>query len=190
MLDVVTLKRLIKDYRQYQELRHQLKIPADSVRSLAKRSIVVMRQDGFEEGKRMLKDAEQLLKSVQTVLHRQPLLATEGFFKEALEEYVEAVAYYSFLTGVRMKIPSFVPLDTDEVLGGVCDFTGELVRKAMSIADARHKKEIASYIHITQTIHGELSHISFSGKLREKYDNLERNLVRLERIAYEIKLKQ
>jgi len=190
MFDTKTLRRLVKDYRQYQDLRHRLKAPSDQTRSLAKQAITLMRQDKFQDGKRLLADAERTLRSVQALLTRQPLLATEGFFREALEEYVEAKAYLSFLTGGRLTIPSFIPLDTDEALGGVCDFTGELVRKAMSIADTTHLKEIESYVRITQSIMDELSHVSFSGKLREKYDDLERNLVKLERIAYEIKLKR
>jgi len=188
MFDLKTLRRFVSDYRQYQDLRHRLKASADRVRSLAKHAITLMRQDKYHDAEQLLAEAERVLKSVHTLMKRQPLLATEGFFREALEEYAEAKAYHSFLTGERLTIPLFIPLDTDEALGGVCDFTGELVRKAMSIADEEHLKEIESYVRMTQRVVDELSHVSFSGKLREKYDDLERNLVKLERIVYEVRM--
>ena len=190
MFNAKKLHGFVKDYRQYQDLRHALKAPADRVRADAKHAITLMRQDGYQEARLLLAGAERVLKSVRRLFSRQPQLASEGFFREALEEYVEAKAYLSFLTGKSMAIPSSIPLDTDEALGGVCDFTGELVRKAMSIADLEHRKEIKLYIQVTQKIMDELSHVSFSGKLREKYDDLERNLVRLERIAYELKIRK
>lgn len=189
MFDVKTLNRFVADYRQYQDLRHALKAPSDRVRADAKHAIALMRHDKFHEAGLLLAGTERTLRSVQRLLKRQPQLASEGFFREALEEYVEAKAFFSFLTGKPLTIPSFIPLDTDEALGGICDFTGELVRKAMSIAGTEHLNEVASYVEITQKIIQELSNISFNGKLREKYDDLERNLVRLERIVYELRMR-
>lgn len=190
MLNQSTIRQFVGSYQKHSELKHKLKTIADSIRMNAKQAIVLMRQEDFEGGVKKLKVAEQELKKARSFVSHESSLSEEGFYLDSLEEYVEAKAYHAFLTKSRLILPKFIKVGAEQAIGGLCDFTGELVRKTLAMADTNHIKEIQSFITITETIHTELSRTSFTGKLREKYDDLERNLSKLERVAYELRMKK
>lgn len=190
MLNQSVIRKFITSYQKQSELKHKLKTVADKVRMLSKHGISLMRNEKFQEGTDKLKEAERELKNAQSLINKEPSLREEGFFRDSVEEYVEAKAYESFLKHIPLKFPTFISIGSEEAIGGIIDFTGELVRKTLNIADSNNLKTIQSYINITESIMTEFSRTSFSGKLREKYDDLERNLSKLERMAYELRVKK
>ena len=114
----------------------------------------------------------------------------QSFYKEAVEEYIEAITFYNFLTKPNKGVPKFVEVKPEEIIAGICDFTGELLRRAITIASVENFKQIGEYKKIIENIAEQLTKIGFKGKLRQKYDEVERNLSRIEDIIYDIKLKK
>ena len=51
-------------------------------------------------------------------------------------------------------------------------------------------KQLSFYKKAIEKIVDELTKIGFMGKLRQKYDEVERNLKKIENILYDIKLKK
>ena len=61
-----------------------------------------------------------------------------GFYKTAMQEYVEALSYYGFIKSKKLPAISSLKVNEEDYLMGICDLTGELARKAVTIA---HKED-------------------------------------------------
>lgn len=167
-----------------------MKGPSDSVRIASKQAIALLRREGVSASGLCIRDAEKTLITLAAIFKKNKDLSAQGFYKDAVEEYVEAKVYYNFLSGIGQKFPTRIEIGAEEMVGGICDFTGELVRRAITIANADTFKEVARYQKVVEEIAGELSKIGFEGKLRSKYDDVERNLQKIETILYDIRLKK
>ncbi len=183
------LKKATSEYKKIHDSAHENQKILNEIRSGSKKAIALLRRDNFEESKKEIKGAENLFKLVYEKIGKNRALVKQGAYTEAVEEYIEAIAFYSFLSGKKMKIPDFVEVYPEEMISGICDFTGELVRKAVTLADIKNFKKLIFYKREIENIAEELTKIGFQGKLRQKYDEAERNLKHIERIVYDIKLK-
>jgi predicted translin family RNA/ssDNA-binding protein len=74
-------------------------------------------------------------------------------------------------------------------LGGICDTTGELVRRAVNEAARGNLDEVEKIHGIIDQILGELVEFDMTGYLRTKYDQARGNLRKIEQINYEVKLR-
>jgi len=182
-----TIQELINEYQTYQDLAHQMKSYANNIRSKSKKVTALLRRDKMKEAEALIEEVEDELKrAFETARHNLSVLS-EGYYKEGIEEYVEAKIYYSFLKGKQTMFPEFLKVKFAEKIGGLADFTGELVRKAMTLASKKNMKKIEAYKDMIEEMASELSRAGFCGKLRSKYDDIERNVKSLERIIYDIK---
>jgi len=183
------LKKSIKKYQQGQNLLYQAQKFSNQIRAGSKKAIALLRRDNIRESQKAIKEVERDFGLLNELVKKNSDLLNRGFYREAVEEYIEALTFYNFLTKSHKQIPDFVKADPEEIIGGLCDFTGELVRKAITIAHSKHSQEILLYKKAIEDIVEELTKIALLGKLRHKYDETERNLKRIENILYEIKLK-
>lgn len=184
------LKKAISEYKKINDSAHENQKILNEIRSNSKRAIALLRRDNFEESKKMIKSAENLFKLIGEEIKQNKALIRQGAYTEAVEEYIEAITFYNFLSGKKIKIPDFVEARPEEIISGICDFTGELVRKAVTLADTKNFKKLVFYKEEIENIVEELTKIGFQGKLRQKYDEAERNLKHIEHIIYDIKLKR
>lgn len=184
------LKKSIKKYQAGQDLIYQLQKLSNQIRADSKKAIALLRRAHIKESQKAIKEAESDFELINKLIKKNSDLLNRGFYKEAVEEYIEALTFYNFLTESHKQIPDFVKADSEEIIGGICDFTGELVRKAITIAHSESSQEILLYKKAVENVVEELTKIGLMGKLRHKYDETERNLKRIEGILYEIKLKK
>ncbi|RLN10731.1 hypothetical protein BBJ28_00014720 [Nothophytophthora sp. Chile5] len=106
----------------------------------------------------------------------------DGALSASLEEYAEAKCFFHYLDTrcllQRRDVPS---VRTNEYLGGVIDFTGELMRLAVVKATSRDIQEVERYKVMVEAISGELIQFDFrNGPLRRKFDAIKYNLQKLE----------
>jgi predicted translin family RNA/ssDNA-binding protein len=155
-------------------------------RTAAKRAVALARQDGSEEAARLIAAAEKELTALTRSAERDPALIAESFYRDAVEEYAEALALRALVAGGRLVFPRGIAIDPDEILGALADATGEIVRRAVSTAHTEGAlAEIERYLSAAEEISQELALVSHTGKLRQKHDEVERNLRRLEQLIYE-----
>jgi predicted translin family RNA/ssDNA-binding protein len=81
-------------------------------------------------------------------------------------------------------------LGYESYLGGLCDLTGELVRRAVNRAAAGYAEEVSGIKAIIDDIMAELVAFDMTGYLRTKYDQAKGNLRKIEQISYEIKIRK
>ncbi|MEW6407672.1 MAG: hypothetical protein AB1465_03205 [Patescibacteria group bacterium] len=190
MLNKKFFNQILNDYQSYYRLREEgQKISRAALRN-SKQAIFSLHRDDIKEAKKILDGTESLFLNLEKLFVNQKKLQYEGFFCEAAEEFIEAKMFYEFLTENKIDFKSRINFSTNNYLGGVCDFTGEIVRKSIQLATAGKFKEIESFKKICEEILGELTKFDLVGKLRLKYDEAKRNLKRMEEILYEIKMRQ
>lgn len=184
------IKKSIKEYQKKQDLIYNLQKLSDQVRARSKKVIALLRRDNIKEGKKIIIEIEDIIKEINKIFKKNKSLTGQNSYKEGIEEYIEAITFFNFLTKSKKRIPDFVIAEPEEMIGGICDFTGELVRKAITVASIENLKQLSFYGKVVEEIVDELTKIGFRGKLRNKYDEVERNLKKIENILYDIKLKK
>jgi len=184
------LKKSIKKYQEKQDLIYKIQKFSNEIRAKSKKAIALLRRDNIKESQETIKKAERDFGLINKLVKKNSDLLNYGFYREAVEEYIEALTFYNFLTKSNKQIPDFIKKGSEEIISGICDFTGELVRKAITIAHSKDSQEILLYKKAIEDVVEELTKIAFFGKLRQKYDEAERNLKRIEGILYEIKMKK
>ncbi|MDZ4284618.1 MAG: hypothetical protein U1A28_02240 [Patescibacteria group bacterium] len=161
---------------------------ANTARTAAKRAVALVRHGDAESAGGLISAAEKELEVLARLARTNPRLLAESFYREAVEEYVEAKALAAFVAQGRFVLPTGIIVDPEEMLGGLADATGELVRRAVTIAhESGALAELELYRAAAAALSHELAAVSEAGKLRQKHDEVERNLHRLEQLIYEIK---
>jgi len=184
------LKKSIKEYQETQGLIYGIQKLSNEIRAKSKKAIALLRREKIKESKEKIKEAESLFRLINKLIKKNRNLTNQSFYKEAVEEYIEAITFYNFVNKSKREIPDFVETEPEGIISGICDFTGELVRRAITIASVENFKQILLYKKVIEDIAEELTKIGFRGKLRRKYDEVERNLRKIEDILYDIKLKK
>ncbi len=159
---------------------------AHAARTAAKRAVALARHGDREAAGALIAAAEKELTALARLARRMPRLLAESFYREAVEEYVEAQALRAFIADERLALPSALVIDPEELLGGLADATGELVRRAVTIADERGAlAALERYRSAASALSHELTAVADAGRLRQKHDDVERNLHRLEQLIYD-----
>lgn len=108
----------------------------------------------------------------------------------AMQEYVEALCYYEFVVNKYIPTRSDLNVDTENYLLGICDLTGELVRRAVDSAIRKDFNEVMLIKELVAEIYGMFLEFDLrNGELRKKMDSIKYNLMKLEDLAYKISLK-
>lgn len=189
MINKDFFKFLNKKYKFFREARHDLIRESSEALKLAKQAIFCLHRGENKKCERLLKEAESILKSLKRKFTKDIALRLEGSYREALKEYVEARTYWELVSGRRLDFIKEIDIFPDEYLSGICDLTGELVRRAVDLAGKRRHKEVEEIRNIVGDIFGELIKFDPVGSLRHKIDEAKRNLKKIEEIIYQIKIK-
>jgi predicted translin family RNA/ssDNA-binding protein len=138
-----------------------------------------------------IKTMEKELEKMMKLINGNPKLLATGSHKPAIQEYVEAKAYYQFMKDGTL--PSYKEFDLDEeyYLMGICDLTGELVRQAVNsiiAGDSAQAEKIRAFV---DKVYGQFLHLDLqNGELRKKFDSIKYDLKKLEELCLQVKLKK
>lgn len=183
-------QKLKKDYDIYEDTRQLINGRANFILHKAKQSIFALHRGEIKKAENFLKEVEKDLNILNKHLSKIPPLKYNGLYKAALEEYTEAKLFWQVLKFGKIKEISKVQVNFDDYLGGICDLTGELVRKMVLLATENKFEEIFRLKTIITDIINGLIKIDLTGYLRHKFDEAKRNLEKAEQIVYELKMMQ
>lgn len=186
----VFFNKLKKDYQGHELKRRAIISEANEALGLSKRAIFAFHRDNHKEGFDNLRRAEIIFNKLETLSKGMPKLKYEGSWRAALEEYVEAKLFGTFLKNGKIDVIKGRQIDTDIYLGGLCDFTGELVRRAVKEATAKNYNEVGTIKRNIEQVVRNLIQLNLTGYLRTKYDQAKNNLRKIEEIMYELSLRK
>ncbi len=134
------------------------------------------------------KKAAALAKQIKSKVKKlPPNNGLTGMRNVALQEYTEAMAFFSFVKTGKIPTRKQLGVDTGNYLGGLSDLTGEMVRMAVKLAINKKFKEVLKVKSVVEEIYGEFLNLNLrGGELRKKSDQIKWNLNKLEDMAYNI----
>lgn len=189
MLNKPFFQKLQKEYVDYANSRHEIiKISSDALR-MSKQAIFALHRDEQNKAGDLILQVENIFGELNKKFKQDIRLQYEGAYKAAVEEYVEAKLFYQFLKTQKIAVIKEVKVNLEEYLGGLCDFTGELVRRAVKLVTQKNYEEIKKYAQVTDQIISELIQFDLTKILRNKYDQTIKNLKKLEEILYDLSLR-
>jgi predicted translin family RNA/ssDNA-binding protein len=132
-----------------------------------------------------------------------------GSYKVAIQEYIEAMAYFYFVKKGELFQTDLLGIENKENLNnlnnlnnlkhdidmehyilGLCDLSGELVRKALNDGISGNYESVFKIQKFLSNLFNELAQIDFrNGEIRKKVDSLRWDLRKIEEMAFSLKIK-
>jgi predicted translin family RNA/ssDNA-binding protein len=190
MLNQKLFQELKKDYDFYDHERRELIGLSNDALMKAKQAIFAFHRDDMNGGNALLSEVEAIFSELEKKFKKEEELRYEGSYRAALEEYVEAKFFGGFLEGKKIDFIKGAQIDADSYLAGLCDFTGELLRKAVLAATDKKFKRVEELASGIREVIGELLKFNLTSYLRTKYDQAKHNLRRVEEILYDVKMRE
>ena len=114
-------------------------------------------------------------------------MGCEGSYKVAIQEYVEALLYYEFVTSGKLVE---LDVDAEHFVLGLADLPGELTRRAVFLAGKGKTDEVMKIRDAMDLIYGEFLKFDFrENEIRRKVDAVKYELRKMEDLVLDLKLK-
>lgn len=155
----------------------------------AKRAIFAMHRDEMDEAKNKLAEAKKGLSELEKMIKKDKRTAEEGTYREAVEEYVEAVLFYQFLQKKKIGPIVGVRVEPQIYVAGLCDVPGELYRYAIRAATNKDVPTVMRCKETAEDIIGELIECNLTKYLRTKFDQAKQAVGKLDIVVYELSLR-
>ena len=186
MINKEDFTKLRKDIHNMDSIREEVIHLSREAISLSKQVIYAAQRDD-------LKTAEQSLKNLKGRINKLRKFKIEldtSMKSVAMQEYVEAACFYDFVKNKRIPTSESLNVNAEEYLSGICDLTGELVRKAIYEVIHKNFTEAGRIKELVDDIYGEFLKLNLrNGDLRKKSDSIKWNLKKLEEVMYDISIK-
>jgi len=189
MINKKFIQKLKKDYLENNSERRQIISLANVVLHDSKRVIFALHRFDKDKALASLNEIEKILIKLEKKFG-YTRLNQEGSYRAGVEEYAEAKTFYMVLDNKKIDKFKNIKLSYESYLGGICDLTGELVRRAVNQAAAGNYDEVKKIKNIISDILHELVEFDMTGYLRTKYDQAKGNLRKIEQINYDINIRK
>jgi len=189
MLNKKFIESIKKDYLKKNSDRRQIISLSNIVLNNSKKAIFAIHRKDIKIASEKLSESDNIINKIfKNFGTNRPL--EEGSFMAALEEYAEAKLFFNFATTKKIDKIKEIKLPVESYIGGMCDFTGELVRLAINEIIDKNLSAIKPIKDTINEVLNELIDFDITGYLRTKYDQARGNLKKIEQIDYEINLKK
>ncbi len=188
MINKKYFKQLEEQFVSLDEKKRNLqKLSSDALHA-AKRAIFSFHRDDWKTGEELLEYALKNLKEIEKK-YLSERLDSEGSFKAAQEEYVEAELFRQFLYKEDVGPIKKWQADSDIYLGGLTDTVGEIVRYAVRKATSRDFNDVKRAQACIEEIVAVLMELNLTGYLRTKFDQAKQARHKMEQVMYEVSLR-
>jgi|SRR3989344_5535562 len=184
MINKGNFKRIQEDLKRFETEREQRLKDSRDVIKLSKQIVFSIHRDDLRKASSYVKQIKNKVRKLRGPPYYN------GLDKTAVQEYVEAIAYFDFVRNNRLPSKSELKVDSECYLMGLSDLTGELVRRA---ANEIINKDLDSAFKIRKFVndlYGEFIQLDIrNGDLRRKADAVRWNLKKLEDVIFDVKVK-
>ena len=173
---------------------HNIDLKREEVIQISREIITISKQVIYAAQRNDLEESSSAIKKIKDKINKLKkidICTDTNINSVAFQEYVEATAFYEFVKNKKIPTKKSLGVSAEDYLSGLCDLTGELVRKA--IYDVIHKKfdEAERIKNLVNDIYGEFLKLHLrNGELRKKADSIKWNLKKLEEVMYDISMKE
>ncbi len=175
-----------KELAQKDERREEIIALSRDIIALSKQIIYAAIRGDLAAAKPKLATLEKLIAQLRKI----DIPLDTNISQTAFQEYVEAAAMLHFVEKGELITRKALGVDAESYLLGMCDLTGELMRKAV---DAVIKKDFELAFKIRELVsllYGEFLEFNLrNSELRKKSDQIKWNLQKIEDLICDVKLK-
>jgi translin len=191
MLNKSDFKGMRNSFHKHDEQREQVIIKSRSLIKLSKQIIYAVHRDDFSNTSDLIKKIDSIKKESDNIVKKNPQLLTVGAYRVGIGEYVEALLYFHFIKNKKIPSQKQLKVSPENYLFGLCDLTGELVRKAVFLAGKGKNKDVIKIKDLVDEIYGEALKFEVrENELRKKIDSIKYDLKKLEDLVLDLKLRK
>ncbi|MAE42350.1 hypothetical protein CMO93_01150 [Candidatus Woesearchaeota archaeon] len=184
MLNAKEFEKIREDLAAFEAKRESVIQKSREIINLSKRIIYALHRNDVKTASSLVKDIEKGKKTLTNVRMDTNINIV------ALQEYAEALCYYHFVKNKKIPTATSLKIGNESYLLGLCDLTGELVRKAVNDVINKNFKAAFEIKNLVEEIYGEFLKFNLrNSELRKKSDQIKWNLKKLEDVVFELKLK-
>jgi translin len=125
------LKKVKTDLTKKDEIREKAHESMRKATSLSKQTILLIHQKRFEEAKKTILDAKEVIAGLQTLANECPEIVYGGTFSAALQEYSEANIFLKLVEEGEFVSPEEINVPAVDYVLGLADVVGELRRLSL-----------------------------------------------------------
>ncbi|MBW3011644.1 hypothetical protein KY311_00510 [Candidatus Woesearchaeota archaeon] len=189
-LDKKDFIEMRKEIEEYDEKREELIRQSRDIIKLSKQIIYAVHRKDFSSAEKDLNEIKSLAEKISSKVQKDPKLDI-GSFKQAIQEYVEAAAYYHFEKTKKLPTKKELAVDAEYYLLGLCDLTGELVRNAVNSGINDDTQKVVEIKKFVDELYDELMQFDLrNSELRRKVDGVKWDLKKLDDLVFGLKLRQ
>lgn len=182
LLDKQDFAKIGREMEDFEKRRELIIKTSREIMKLSKQVIYGIHRDDKDVAKLV-----STLKAKVSQLRTRGELQFSSFYKTAMQEYVEAIAMYDFLKNHKLPTQPQLFVSAPDYLSGLCDLTGELMRKANNLVINGKPQEAILIKELVDDIYGEFLSLDIrDNDLRKKADQIKYNLRKLEDIAFHL----
>ncbi len=189
MINKQEFKKIREKLAKYDDDRENLIKKSRDVLKLSKQLIYSTHRKDLKEAAEIINQVKKEKKSLDKTASKNKKLFYENSYSQAMQEYAEALTYYGFIKNKKIPAISSLKVSEEDYLMGICDLTGELTRRAVTIAH-KNPKQVEKIKNLVEELFGEFLKFDLrNSELRKKSDSIKWNLKKLEEVVYDIKRK-
>ena len=190
MIDKKEFEEMKSELEAFDEKRDRIIKDSRNVLKLSKQIIYALHRSETKEAEKLILEIKKELANLKKHAEKHSELLYLSAYKVAFQEYVEAAAYFHWIKNKKLATRKELGVSSDTYLLGVCDLTGELVRKAINSAIKQEYNSAFEIKEFVSELYGMLLKFDFrNGELRKKFDSIKYDLKKLEDLVLELKLK-
>jgi translin len=125
------LKEVKKELTQKDKVRENAQESMRKATSLSKQAILRIHQKRFEEAKKLIENAKEVILRLQGLAKEYPEIIYSGMFSAALQEYSEANIFLRLIEESRFVSPKDINVPSVDYVLGLADVVGEYRRLAL-----------------------------------------------------------
>ncbi len=180
------LRHINKEMQLFDKRRDEMLQKCHEAIRFSKRVIYAVHRDD----KTVNDLAKELNEKIQKLRTRGELQFS-ATYKVAMQEYVEAICLYEFIYHNKVSTQGELYVSAPDYLSGLCDLTGELMRKANYLAINGDTKEVHRVKELVDKIYEQLLLLDIrDNELRKKFDNVKYNLQKVEDLVLHMQKRQ
>ena len=180
MLSTKEFEDIKKDLEKFEEAREATIQKSRNIILLSKQIIHALHRDKLEESEPIIVQIKNEVKELSNTAYNTTI------HKIAIQEYVEALTFYEFVKNKKIPTRKELGVETETYLLGLCDLTGELVRKAVNDIINQKFEDALKIKDVVAELYGEFLKLHFRVELRKKFDSIKWNLNKLEDLEMQI----
>lgn len=176
---------LEKAYEQQELARESIINLSRDIIRLSKKVITSVHNENISSAEEYWKELEEKVEKIK----QENKLGSSGSYHIAMQEALEAKLLLHYAKNQEVLSFENAGFLADEYVAGMCDFIGELQRRAVLKISRGDTKSIAHiYKEVTQ-MYDLLLNFSLRGELRKKFDGVKYVMMKMEDLLLQLKLK-